>query len=427
MSVQESIEGAPLVASPTAAGGAQVLDSPEVARIVALQQQGWGSRRIASELGLARGTVQRYLILGGPRPYARRRLPSPVADHLPWLRERFLALRGNGVVLLREVRARGLALGYSTLARVVAPWRAELAAAAAVTLRYETPPGRQLQVDFGELRVLVAGVLTVVHLAVLTLGYSRRCFVRAFLAERQEHWLAALEDGFRHFGGVPRELLVDNARALVRARDATTGQVHFTEAFLAFCRLHGTTPRACWPFRARTKGKVESGVKYVKRNALAGQTFASFAALEAHLAAWLRDVADVRVHGTTHERPCDRFVVEQAALQPVKVVAAVMPARRRKVAADCLVDVDTNRYSVPHRYVGRHVDVVLQDGEVRIQCDGLEIARHVVLRARYRTTLVPAHTEGLWPQRTQPATAVHHDTFDAPLAVYEALATGAAR
>ena len=72
---------------------------------------------------------------------------------------------------------------------------------------------------------------------------------------------------------------------------------------MAFCQLHGIAPRACRPFRARSKGKVESGVKYVKRNALAGMSFTSFEALEGHLDRWMREIADVRVHGTTHERP----------------------------------------------------------------------------------------------------------------------------
>ena len=110
--------------------------------------------------------------------------------------------------------------------------------------------------------------------------------------------------------------------------------MHLTEAFLAFCRLHGATPKACRPFRARTKGKVESGVKYVKRNALAGMSFTSFEALQAHLEKWMRDVADVRVHGTTHERPIDRFVVEAPALLPLKLVAPTILPGKRKVSAD---------------------------------------------------------------------------------------------
>ena len=101
-------------------------------------------------------------------------------------------------------------------------------------------------------------------------------------------------------------MLVDNARALILGRDTETGVVHVHPAFSAFCADWGVAPRACRPYRARTKGKTESGVGYVKRNAIAGRSFDSFAALEAHLATWMID-ADTRIHGTTHERPLDRF------------------------------------------------------------------------------------------------------------------------
>ena len=124
------------------------------------------------------------------------------------------------------------------------PWREELLAKARATVRFETPPGQQMQVDFGALRVPIAGILMTVHLCVTTLGYSRRTYVKAFLAERQEHWLAAMEAAFQHFGEVPPVLLIDNAKALVVLHSLTTGVV-FTEALLAFCRLHGATANAC--------------------------------------------------------------------------------------------------------------------------------------------------------------------------------------
>ena len=119
---------------------------------------------------------------------------------------------------------------------------------------------------------------------------------------------------FQHFGGVPRTVLGDNARALVVGRDRTTGTAIFHPAYLAFCRDWDVQPRACAPYRARTKGKTEAGVKYVKRNALAGLDFASFAALETHLAVWM-PTADARVHGTTHEPPATRFARAEAALR----------------------------------------------------------------------------------------------------------------
>jgi hypothetical protein len=134
---------------------------------------------------------------------------------------------------------------------------------------------------------------------------------------------------------VPHVLLGDNARALVLGRDRATGTVSFHPAYLAFCRDWDVQPRACAPYRARTKGKTEAGVKFVKRNALADLTFDSFAALEQHLAEWMVG-ADQRRHGTTREAPIARFERdERLALRPL--LERAMPRRtqrlRRRVAS----------------------------------------------------------------------------------------------
>jgi hypothetical protein len=212
-----------------------------------------------------------------------------------------------------------------------------------------------------------------------------------------------------YFGGVPRVILGDNARALVIGRDRSTGTVTFHPAYLAFCRDWDVQPRACAPYRARSKGKVESGVKYVKRNALAGRTFASFAALEAHLAAWIPD-ADARIHGTTHERPCDRFAhAEATALRPLP--ARPLPRReqrlRRRVAHDAFVDVDTVRYSVPHRLVREYVEVAVDEHAVRIFQGATLVATHARAREPFAQVIDPAHFAGLWRVgREVPAAAV---------------------
>src|SRR4029077_1226938 len=186
----------------------------------------------------------------------------------------------------------------------------------------------------------IAGVRVRIFLLVAVLSYSRRLFVKAFLNERGADWRDGIAAPLLHFGGVPRTVVGDNARPLVRARDRATGTVIFHPAYLAFCRDWDVQPRACAPYRARTKGKTEAGVKYVKRNALADQAFDSFAALEQHLAAWIV-IADQRRHGTTREAPIVRFERdERLILRPLPTRA--LPRReqrlRRRVALDALID-----------------------------------------------------------------------------------------
>jgi Mu transposase, C-terminal domain len=187
-------------------------------------------------------------------------------------------------------------------------------------------------------------------------------------------------------------------RALVIGRDRATGTVTFHPAYLAFCRDWDVQPRACAPYRARPKGKTEAGVKYVKRNGLADRTFDSFAALETHLREWMT-VADARIHGTTHEPPIVRFDRdERAALRPLPRRA--LPRReqrlRRRVAHDALVDVDTVRYSVPHRLVKDHVEVAIDEHVVRIFHGGTLVATHARSREPFARVIEATHYAGLW-------------------------------
>jgi transposase len=305
---------------------------------------------------------------------------------------------GNAVVVQRLLAERGLTISVRTIERAVADIRRERRVAQLATVRVETPPGDQLQIDFGQKRVRIAGAWVRVFLLVAVLSYSRRLFVKAFLNERQDDWREGIAAAFQHFGGVARTLLGDNARALVLGRDRATGSVIFQPAYLAFCRDWDVQPRACAPYRARTKGKTEAGVKYTKHNGLADQDFGSFAALEAHLADWIV-VADQRIHGTTHEAPRVRFDRdERQALRPLPVRA--LPRReqrlRRRVAHDAFIDIDTVRYSVPHQLVRDHVEVVIEQQIVRIFRGTTMVATHARSLEPFDRVIDPAHFAGLW-------------------------------
>ncbi len=371
-----------------------------------LSAAGWGRRRIAAELGCSPETVRKYLRQGGWQPYGKPSRHSLLHGQRDWLRQRFLAHRGNADVVRQELeREKGIKLSLRTVERAVEPWRRELRHAALATVRFETPPGRQLQADFGQCMVRIGGERVRVHLAVLTLGYSRRLLVRAFRSEKQDHWLEALEEGFRHWGGVPKEVLVDNARALVSQHDPEREILVFAQRLDDFAQYWGFTPRACRPYRARTKGKDERGVGYVKGNAIAGREFGSWAELEAHLVRWTRDVADVRVHGTTGEAPLERFMRSEAqALQPLEEKPSFLAERElvRIVHHDCCVEVESNWYSAPQALIRARVSVLIRDQQVLIRHGGRIVAQHERLRPGSRSRrVIEGHWEGLVPQRQQ--------------------------
>jgi hypothetical protein len=253
--------------------------------------------------------------------------------------------------------------------------------------------------------VSIGGERVRVHLAVLTLGYSRRLLVRAFRSEKQDHWLAALEEGFRHWGGVVQEVLVDNARALVSQHDPEREVLVFAQRLEEFASYWGFKPRACRPYRARTKGKDERGVAYVKRNAIAGREFSSWAEFEAHLVRWTREVADLRVHGTTGEAPLERFVrAEAVALQPLPEKPSFLAERElvRIVHSDCCVEVEANWYSAPQALIRQRVSVLVRDQQVLIRHGGRIVAEHRRQRPGSRSRqVIDGHWDGLVPQRQQ--------------------------
>ena len=408
-----------------------MLEPETVSAMLRLKELGWGSRRIAQELGVSRNTVKHYIEAGGWSGYRQPQRRRLLDDHAGWLKERFERHRGNADVVRQELCAeQGIVVSLRTIERAVAPYRLLLAAAARATVRFETAPGKQLQIDFGERLVEIAGIKIKAFLFVATLGYSRRLHVRAFRDERQESWFAGLESGFAKFGGVTQEVLFDNPRALVSSHDAATRSVVFNDKLLAFAKHWGFRPRACAPYRARTKGKTENGVGYVKKNAVAGRSFASWEAFEAHLEAWTREVADVRIHGTTGEAPIARFLRDEAAA--LKPIAGIPPFRSmrelsRVVGSDCTVEIDSNAYSVPWRLIGDRVRVTVTDTAIRVHHGSCEVAVHAVSDGRRQRVVDPAHYAGIAAKssvmESTPAEAPA-DNLLRPLGEYEALIGG---
>jgi hypothetical protein len=246
------------------------------------------------------------------------------------------------------------------------------------------------------------------------------------------------EEAFRQLGGVPEEILYDRMKTVWLETDSR-GEIVWHPVFLDFARYWGFTPRLCRAYRAQTKGKVESGVKYVRRNFLCGLQGREPGCLQdfnAQLRAWVWEVANQRVHGTTRQPVSARWNIEQFRLQPM----AGRPAypycddELRKVARDAYVSWQGSRYSVPWEYAGKPVWVRNWEGEVEIRYGAQRIARHRQALHQHGIVTQPEHHEGipLGARRPDRKTLVHlRQTAPVveirPLAAYESVAAGGAR
>lgn len=254
-------EGADRVAFPPSQAGSaeeRMLRADLAPEMVARKERGEGVKRIARELGVDRKTVKRWLRLGSWQPRQPRCLPKPIDRFAEFIERRAAEVGWNAVAPHRELESLGFAGGYQRVRRFLRPHRIRRKWSELATVRFESGPGERAQVDYGQPQVWIGEQRQTARLFVFTLGYSRRQFARGYRNERLVTLLDGHERAFRHFGGVTLSCLYDNPRNLVLGR--SENKVLWHPLFEDFARYYGFTPRACQPYRARTKGKVESGV-----------------------------------------------------------------------------------------------------------------------------------------------------------------------
>jgi transposase len=366
--------------------------------IKAQTERGVYQKDIAASLSVSPRTVRRALKRGGPPAGKRPRAKWRKLEGYKGLIDRLLAegVR-NGVVIYRILTEHGYTGKYTVVSEWLKPRRPVRESRA--TVRFETEPGRQLQSDWGEIWTTVAGKRTKVHFIVNTLGYSRRFHVWCTDSEDAEHTYEGMIRAFEHFGGVTKEVLVDNQKAAV-IEHRIAERVVFNERFVDLGACCGFVPRACKPARARTKGKDERMVGYVKHNFFERyRLFESFAHMNALAERWLAEEADLRLHGTVKEIVSERFAREAPALGPLPAVRFDTSYLERRVAAwDGYVEVRGNRYSVPDPLRGKLVNVRISlDGVLSVYDeDGVKAAEHRLRPASAGWVTAAAHHEELW-------------------------------
>lgn len=300
-----------------------MLKEEGVLEIKILHKQGYGIRAIARELNLSRNTVREYLRTGRQSGYKRRAgRPSKLDTYKDYIRARVEAARPDWIpstVMFREVQE----LGYPGCERTVRSFLATLKPKMAPdpVVRFETDPGQQMQVDWGVFR----RGKDPLSAFVASLGWSRYSYVEFVTDERFETLKRCHEHAFAYFQGVPREVLYDNMKTVIVQRHAY-GQDHhkFHSGLWDLAQSCGFTPRLCQPYRARTKGKVERFIRYLRhsfyvplssRLKQCGLTV-DVETANVEVLKWLRDVANVRKHQTTLEVPTHRWRQEIKELQP---------------------------------------------------------------------------------------------------------------
>lgn len=394
---------------------ANVLKMALIESILSLHAKGWSQRRIARQLEIDRETVGKYLrqqlseakpanlptgsvgskpatfsglpgrdskpasnlptgsqelggreSAGNSRPSDAIRPAGPRSSCEPYreLIQGKVAAELSAKRIWQELQAEGIAIGYDSVRRFVQ----RLGRVRAVPFRrMECGPGEEAQVDFGVGAPVITpqGKRRRTYVFRIVLSHSRKGYSEATFTQTTEDFFRCLENAFAHFGGVPQTLVIDNLKAAVAHPDWFDPIL--TPKVQAFCQHYGTVILPTKPYMPRHKGKVESGVKYVKNNGLKARKFSSLEEENRFLAEWEASVADKRIHGTTKQQVQKLFAVEQPTLRkmPLERFACFHEARR-KVSRDGHVEVARAYYSAPPEYLGREVWVRWDARLVRI-------------------------------------------------------------
>ncbi|EHH5088738.1 IS21 family transposase [Escherichia coli] len=365
-----------------------------------MRQQGAYIVDIVTQIGCSERTVRRYLKY--PEPPARRTRHKMVKlkPFMDYIDMRLAENVWNSAVIFAEIKAMGYTGGRSMLRYYIQPKRKMRPSKR--TVRFETQLGYQLQHDWGEVEVEVAGQRCKVNFAVNALGFSRRFHVFAAPKQDAENTYESLVRAFRYFGGCVKTVLVDNQKAAVLKNN--NGKVVFNSGFLLLADHYNFLPRACRPRRARTKGKVERMVKYLKENFFVRyRRFDSFTHVNQQLEQWIADVADKRELRQFKETPEQRFALEQEYLQPLPDTDFdTSYFDIRHVSWDSYIEVGGNRYSVPEALCGQPVSIRISlDDELRIYSNEKLVASHRLCSASSGWQTVPEHHTPLWQQVSQ--------------------------
>jgi transposase len=357
-----------------------------------LVEQGHSIRQTAKLSGHSRNTV-RSILRGKSTEnnQEKRGRKSKLADFKDYLRQRFLETGLSGIRLCEEITKMGYQGTVSPVRRFLQTLEKEEISPKA-TVRFETPPGEQAQVDWAEIGYYLDenGQKRKVYAFVMVLSYSRMLFVEFVTDISTETLIVCHQTAFEYFGGYTRKILYDNMKQV------RLNQTEWNPLFADFLSHYGIKAETHRPYRARTKGKVERAVLYLKDNFIKGREFENLADLQNQGLIWQAETANRRVHSTTQEKPCELFKSEQLmALEQVKEYKIVSKTTR-KVSAEGFVHYLGSRYSVEPKAVGKTVLIEQDEQIIRVKSEDLIIAEHFVSVKKNADVINPEHQSQMW-------------------------------
>ena len=362
-------------------------------------RQGLTTIQIARTLGLNRKTVAKWLARHRYAPQQRH----PRSSILDPFKGRITRLLDTHPYSAQQIFQRLHEEGYRGSVTILRDYvRRIRPTKLPVYLKLHFAPGECAQIDWGTFgTVAVGNTRRRLSFFVIVLAYSRQMYVEFTVSQTMEHFLACHEHAFAALGGVPSKIMVDNLKSAVLQRLAGVAPV-FNPRYVDFARHYGFAIAPCNVARANEKGRVESGVGYVKKNFLHGLELTEFSAIQAAAHVWLDTIANVRIHGETHRRPIDLFAQERPHLLPLNQHRYDVARPATTIASSQFrITLDTNRYSVPYAFAHRRLTVKAYPDRICIYFDTELIARHKRSYSRHQDIEDPEHAKGLLAQRVR--------------------------
>ena len=363
------------------------------------EQKGLNASQIAQDLSLNPKTVEKWIAQASFQP----RKSSKRSSKLDSFKGQIVAMLErhpySAQQILQQLQPQGYAGGYSILkefVRLVRPARKP------AFLMLEFAPGEAAQVDWGQYgSVQVGSTRRRLSFFVMVLCYSRMIYVEFTLSEAMDQFLTCHRHAFEFFGCVPQKVIIDNLKVGV-ARHPSGEKAQFNPHYSDFAARYGFQPVACNVGKGNEKGRVENGVGYVKKNFLNGLQILSFQSVNPAAVQWRDTVANVRIHGETHQKPLELFEKEKPLLKPLPVMPYDCGVIKQTDSNRCCrVPFQANRYSVPYLYASQQLTLKIYPDQILFFHNEKLIATHVRSYDRRQNVANPDHTKELLAQRKQ--------------------------